>query len=241
MGVELSRPKNVAIAAGAAAVVFAAPVLALPAAIGGAGLAGYGAGAASTTFDRPNATWFERGEAAATMGVAALGLLTAGWVARSRSGAPAASSVEVGAVESAGGAAAVLRGASSTLVPGGGLAAHEAAGGHALARHVGQTDGALLARLRAQPGISGASTFSSRAVAETSIADVLEANASEIQAWLGGTGGKLVLTGRSTMPVGRYVSQGAEPVSDVSGVTVVLRRDPTLSIGYRIQTGFPTP
>lgn len=106
LGVEVSRPKNVAIAAGAAAVVFAAPVLALPAAIGGAGLAGYGAGAASTTFDRPNATSFERGEAAATIGASAAGLLISGWVARGRTGGPVASSAQAGAVES--GAEAVV-------------------------------------------------------------------------------------------------------------------------------------
>lgn len=128
----------------------------------------------------------------------------------------------------------------SRLVPGGGLAAHEAAGGHALARHVGMTDADLLARLSAQPGISGASSFSSRAVAESSVAGLLDANASGISSWLAGSGGKLVLNGTGGI-TGRYVAQGSTSISNVTGVRAVLVRDANMSIGYRIQTAFPTP
>lgn len=45
------------------------------------------------------------------------------------------------------------------LVPGGGLQAHEDAGGHTLARHVGRTDLQLLDRFITQPWIRGSSSF----------------------------------------------------------------------------------
>ncbi len=132
-------------------------------------------------------------------------------------------------------------GASSRLVPGGGLAAHEAAGGHALARHLGQSDADLMARVAGNPRISGASTFGSRATAEASVADVLGAGSNQIQGWLAGTGGKLVLNGRGTDAVGRYVAQGSSSVVNAYGTRVVLVRDSSLGTGYRVQTAFPTP
>lgn len=130
---------------------------------------------------------------------------------------------------------------TSPLVPGGGLAAHERAGGHALARHLGKSDADLLARVQAQPNITGSSSWSNRAIAEASIADVLSANSSGVQSWLAGSGNKLVLNGGGSSTVGRYVAQGSSSVQNVSGVRVVLVRDPSLGMGYRIQTAFPTP
>jgi hypothetical protein len=130
---------------------------------------------------------------------------------------------------------------SSRLVPGGGLAAHEAAGGHTLARHVGMSDADLLARVGSSPGISGASSFSSRAVAEARPADLLAANSSQVSTWLGGTGGKLVLSGPAGGDVGRFVAQGSTTVIDATGSTVVLICDASTGVGYRIQTAFPTP
>lgn len=132
-------------------------------------------------------------------------------------------------------------GSVSRLVPGGGLAAHEAAGGHALARHVGMVDVDLVARLSSQPGITGASSFASRAVAESSIAGLIDANAAGVSSWLAGSGGKLVLNGGTGGVTGRYVAQGSQSISNVTGVRAVLVRDPSSTVGYRIQTAFPTP
>jgi filamentous hemagglutinin len=126
-------------------------------------------------------------------------------------------------------------------VPGGGLAAHEAAGGHAPARHVGLGDADLIARVGSSPGISGASSFSSRAVAEATTADLLAANSSQVSTWLGSSGGKLVLSGPAGGNVRRYVAQGSTTVIDATGSTVVLVRDASTGVGYRIQTAFPTP
>jgi hypothetical protein len=71
---------------------------------------------------------------------------------------------------------AARAGAFSPIVPGGGLAAHEAAGGHLLARHVGQTQAQLAQRLVTQPSISAASTFATRAEAEAAVSAVLESD-----------------------------------------------------------------
>lgn len=59
---------------------------------------------------------------------------------------------------------------------GGGLAAHEAAGGHLLLKHVGQSESQLMARLAAEPRITGSSSFYDRAVAESAVSDALDAN-----------------------------------------------------------------
>lgn len=74
--------------------------------------------------------------------------------------------------------------------PVGGLATHENAGGHLLALHVGHTDAQLAARLSSQPRISGASTFTSRAVAVNAVSGALDANEGAIQTWLRGTAEK---------------------------------------------------
>ncbi|MBT0952716.1 hypothetical protein HUW30_03235 [Bacillus velezensis] len=64
----------------------------------------------------------------------------------------------------------VKQGDSSPLAPGGGLAAHEAKGGHLIERHVGKTDQELLKRLEkskmSNKKISGSSSFKDRATAE---------------------------------------------------------------------------
>ena len=133
-------------------------------------------------------------------------------------------------------------GTASRLVPGGGLAAHEAAGGHVLAKHVGKSDADLLARIAREPKISGDSTFATREIAEAAIADVISANSSLIRAWLSGTGRKLPISGRSMSgPVGRHVAQGSTTITDVAGIRAVLVRDPNMPTGYRIQTAFPEP
>jgi filamentous hemagglutinin len=130
-------------------------------------------------------------------------------------------------------------GAASRLVPGGGLAAHERGGGHTIARHVGTTDADLAARLAADPRISGASSFTDRTVAESAIAQALDANYAAINAWLTGSSPRLVVDHALPGPVGRSLTRGAAGPMDVSGVRVVLQRDPSMPGGYRIMTGFP--
>jgi hypothetical protein len=131
--------------------------------------------------------------------------------------------------------------AATTVVPGGGLSAHESAGGHTLAKHVGKSDDDLLARLAAEPGINASSTFATAADAESAVATVLAAKQAEITAWLAGAGAKLPLNGNAGSGKGRSVAQGTNDVKDVTGVRVVLVRDHNLPTGYRVQTAFPQP
>ena len=49
------------------------------------------------------------------------------------------------------------------------LAADESMGGHTLARHVGKTDSQLSDRLRREPQISAASTYTDREMAERTV------------------------------------------------------------------------
>ncbi len=126
----------------------------------------------------------------------------------------------------------------SRLVPGGGLAAHEAAGGHLLARHVSWTESQLLARLTAEPRITAASTFLTRAEAELGVSAVLDARASEVATWVSsGARGQLVL--RAPFTGGAVLQRGATAVVPATNATVVLRG--TGGGGWRIHTGYPTP
>ncbi|MDA1476052.1 RNase A-like domain-containing protein [Bacillus changyiensis] len=72
------------------------------------------------------------------------------------------------------------------LAPGGGLAAHEAKGGHLIDRHVGKSDKQLLKRLKNNPKITGSSTFKDRMTAEKVADTVLRdpKNIEKIQKWL---------------------------------------------------------
>ena len=65
-------------------------------------------------------------------------------------------------------------------VPGGGLAAHEKRGGHLISRHVGKTQEDLIARLRSDPGIFSASSFTSMAVAEAVVGVAIKARQKQI-------------------------------------------------------------
>src|SRR5207302_1555847 len=69
---------------------------------------------------------------------------------------------------------------STTLVPGGGLAAHELAGGHSLLRHVGLDEASLRARLRRQPMTPQASSFPDRRTAEALLTQALTVEAATV-------------------------------------------------------------
>src|SRR5207248_1150303 len=129
----------------------------------------------------------------------------------SRFGRAAAAAAELDAVNDL---APFQEGAMSRLVPGGGLTAHEAAGGHTIAMHVGKTDAELAARLAAQPGIRGASSFTDRVVAESAIGQSLDANQAAINGWLQGGGNQLVIRHTLAETVGRSLLRGAANATD---------------------------
>ena len=130
---------------------------------------------------------------------------------------------------------------SSKIVPGGGLAAHEYAGGHLIDKHVGLAESDLSTRLATDSRISAASTFTNRATAEAAVSTVLDSNTVAIQSFLKSSDRVLVLNGSLSGPVGINLSRGFTNAVSVSNVRVVLQRDTSMSTGYRIVTGFPIP
>ena len=118
------------------------------------------------------------------------------------------------------------------------LARHEHSGSHTLAKHVGKTPEELLARIRDE-GIPRASSFATQADAERIIARSLHERAGKISEWLASDRAKLQLDHWTGSPTG--VSVGVDGQDIVNGVRLILRRDPTMSDGFRIHTAFPQP
>jgi len=152
-----------------------------------------------------------------------------------------AMSGEVSSTAGAGGAGATVGAAGGTIgaVPRGiNLAAHEAAGGHLIARHVGQTEAQLAARLSAQPRIPAASTFMSQAEAEAGVSTVLGTRAGQLSDWVSkGASGRLVL--EAPFVGGQVLLRGASAPVAGSGVRIIL--EGTGGGAWRIVTGHPTP
>ena len=138
------------------------------------------------------------------------------------------------AIHAANGQAAFNR-----LVPGGGLQAHERAGGHLLLKHVGQSEAALIKRLADEPHISGSSSFYDRATAEQSISTALDARQTELHAWLAGSKPQVIVEHTLSDPVGITVSRGMAQAVDTNKIRLIIRRDAAMPNGYRIHTGFP--
>ncbi|WP_407354033.1 RNase A-like domain-containing protein [Luteimonas sp. R10] len=125
-------------------------------------------------------------------------------------------------------------------VPGGGLQAHEDAGGHLIERHVGKSEQALVDRVRNE-NISAASSFRDLPEAEHFVAATLAEHGDRIDAWLGGEGGnRLVVDARFDASTGLSVARGESRAEDVFSVRLVLERSDRLDIGYRIVTGYPS-
>lgn len=125
-------------------------------------------------------------------------------------------------------------------VPGGGLQAHEDAGGHLIERHVGKSDEALLDRVQRE-NISASSSFRDIEEADRFVGLTLDEHQGRIDAWVGGDGGnRLVVDATFDASTGRSVSRGETQAEDVFSVRLVLERSDRLDIGYRIVTGYPS-
>lgn len=117
----------------------------------------------------------------------------------------------------------------------------ERSGGHTLARHVGQSDAALSDRLRREPRISAASTYTDRVTAERVVAKALDQYRRRIDQWLERQGPRpnlaLNYRGASSEPIGRSLARrGRQPVACTSAV-VVLRWDGR--DGFYVLTSYP--
>ncbi len=105
------------------------------------------------------------------------------------------------------------------------LSQDEAAGGHILRKHVGQTDEQLRQRLEREPSITGASTYTDRATAERAVGAAIATSQDRIQRWLGRSGGhpNLVLDYDSEAPVGRTINRGESQSRPCAHALVVLK------------------
>lgn len=121
------------------------------------------------------------------------------------------------------------------------LEADEARGGHTLARHVGRTDAQLRQRLANEPNIGTASTYTTQALAERTIARTLRTNADRVQAWTERRGNRTNLAldyrGSRDEVLGRCLRRGRAPV-ECSDAVVVLRWD---GRGSYVLTSYPEP
>lgn len=130
------------------------------------------------------------------------------------------------------------------------LAAEEAAGGHTIAKHIGQTEAALRARLVAQRGIPAASTFFSQAGAEAVISEAITADAQGIRQWArataattrtGGRAVNYVITHDAGKVVGEGVVRATGALQAMTRVRIVLRWSQVQGRLYFILTSFPVP
>lgn len=122
------------------------------------------------------------------------------------------------------------------------LAKDERRGGHTLARHVGRTDDELADRLRREPDISAASTYTDRAAAERTIARTLAREQPRIAKWLARDGNRpnlaLDYRGPSGEIIGRSLERRARNATvPCTDAVVVLRWDGQQ--GYYVLTSYP--
>lgn len=118
------------------------------------------------------------------------------------------------------------------------LANDEAAGGHTIERHVGKSDAELRARLKAEPDISAASTYTDLPTAERVVAQVIEKKQPEIDKWENREGSRpnLALRLHIGETIGRSMAQGKTTAKDVEDAVVVLR---WTGNGWYVLTSYP--
>src|SRR3981081_4252101 len=105
------------------------------------------------------------------------------------------------------------------------LSRDEAAGGHILRKHVGQTDEQLRERLEQERHITGASTYTDRAAPEHAVGAAIAQSQERIQSWLNRPGGhlNLVLDYDSETPIGRTMNRGENQSRPCTHALVVLK------------------
>ena len=121
------------------------------------------------------------------------------------------------------------------------LTIDEAMGGHTLARHVGKTDAELAERLRREPQISAASTYTDQPIAARTVAGALDSSSGEVSAWSKRKGRRpnLVLRYASRDgPVGRSLARRARAAVPCVRAIVVLRWDERRNRFY-VLTSYP--
>ena len=120
------------------------------------------------------------------------------------------------------------------------LSMDEAMGGHTLARHVGKSDAELRERLRREPQISSASTYTDRATAEAIVGAALSSAGRSFDAWRNRTGRRpnFVLHFAAHHVIGRSVGRGHIEATPCEDALVVIRWDDRRQ-QYYVLTSYP--
>ena len=107
------------------------------------------------------------------------------------------------------------------------LSQDERAGGHTLTRHIARTDAQLRERLRDEPGISAASTWTDRETAERVIAAALVSQRAKVDEWRGRSGSRpnlaLNYRDRGDDPIGRSMGRRASAAVPCHDAVIVLK------------------
>ncbi len=119
------------------------------------------------------------------------------------------------------------------------LSQDEAAGGHILRKHVGQTDDQLRERLEREPRITGASTYTDRPTAEHAVGAAIAQSQERIERWLNRSGGhpNLVLDYDSEAPIGRTINRGENQSRPCAHALIVLKYSGPQQ--YYVLTSYP--
>jgi len=119
------------------------------------------------------------------------------------------------------------------------LAADEGRGGHTLRNHVGRTDLELQERLRLEPYLSAASTWTDRETAEVTVAEALRAERKRVERWMqqGYPRSNLALHYNAGRILGRTLGRDAEQAVPCTTAVIVLRADGPSS--YFVLTAYP--
>ena len=120
------------------------------------------------------------------------------------------------------------------------LSVDESMGGHTLQRHVGRSDADLIERLRREPQISSASTYTDRETAESVIAAALHGDNRAFAAWLERSGRRpnFVVRYRADHVIGRSVARGHSNAVPCDRAVIVLRWDDRRQRDY-VLTSYP--
>jgi len=122
------------------------------------------------------------------------------------------------------------------------LSVDESMGGHTLRRHTGKTDDELRERLRAEPQISTASTYTDRATAERAVGAAIAQAGRRLESWTSRRGRRpnfvLDYKDRSGQPLGRSYARGQRNSVPCGQAVVVLRWDERRE-RYYVLTSYP--
>ena len=124
------------------------------------------------------------------------------------------------------------------------LAVEEAAGGHTIVKHVGQTEAQLRARLARELRIPSASTFKTLADAERHVTAALRANKSAIESWAKSAplnAPPKAFNYQAAVVVGEGVVRATGQLQQMTRLVVVLRRVQQQNRVFFILTAYPRP